>query len=424
MEAYARQDARITWDLFAKFYPRLSQDPRAASLYELERQVMPVLIQAEATGLALDAEKVTALHAQYTKLERELHTRLEEALGEEALGGAGSEEALLDALLSQGVTLTRKTPTGQLATNHFALQEHEDEFPVLADLMEWRRCRKFLSTYLGPALGRTVVHTSFLQMEARTGRMSSRRPNLQNVPKASGKEVREIFVPRPGCCFAVLDFDSIEPRLLAYYLGTHGAEYAQMIEDGHDQYAWLAAEVWGGTIEDYVKGSPGEAQRSVAKNVQLAVTYGAGAPRISDMLKITPPEARVLISKVKGALPGYHQLTRDRIKPKIEATGHLHTLLGRKQVITRDKSYLALNSLIQGSAADVFKQAVVNVAEAWKPIGWQPILFVHDEIVGEGPTQSAADAEKRARAAMVSAADFRPRLAVSSSIVTTNYGDA
>lgn len=425
MEAYARQDARITWDLFAKFYPKLQLDERARRIYELEMAVAPVIIEAEARGVAVDQERVTELHKEYTKLEREQRAKLERELGAEALGGEGSEEALLEALLKQGVPLYRKTPSGAaLSTNKFALEEFEDDFPVLGELMEWRRVTRFLSTYLGPAVGRDVVHTSFMQCEAKTGRMSSRRPNMQNVPKASGKEVREIFVPRPGCAFVVADFESIEVRLLAYYLGTYGEPYTQLIEDGHDPHAYMAAQIWGGQMEDYLKGTAGEDKRGTAKNVTFAITYGAGVPRVMDMTKLDRSASQALIAKIKGALPGYYKLTKDRIQPKIRRDGHVHTMFGRKQVVNKDKSYVGLNALIQGSAADVFKQAVVNVADALRPIGWQPILFVHDEVVCEGPQDRAEEAETRVRAAMVSAADFRPRLTVTSKILTTNYGDA
>lgn len=425
MEEYARQDARITWDLFALLMERLQGDERAQRIYELEMATAPVLIQAEATGIALDSARTASLHAEYTKLERELRNHLESELGSEALGDEGSEEALIEALQKQGVPLYRTTKkTGKLATNKFALEEFEDDYPILSDLMEHRRVARFLSTYLGPALGREVVHTSFMQCEARTGRMSSRRPNMQNVPKRSGKEVREIFVPRPGCAFVVADFESIEVRLLAYYLGTHGESYTQLIEDGHDPHAYMAAAIWGGDASAYLKGTEGQPKRDIAKNVMFAITYGAGVPRVMDMTKLERPEAAALISKIKGNLPGYYKLTKDRITPKVEATGHVHTLLGRKQIIPKDKGYIGLSGIIQGSAADVMKQAVVNVAAALKPIRWQPILFVHDEVLSEGPVELAEEAETRVRAAMVSAADLRPRLAVSSSIVTTNYADA
>lgn len=424
MEAYARQDARITYDLLMHLYPKLLQDARLLSIYQLEMQVCPVLIRAEQRGIALDQAKVAALHTEYKASERELRERLETELGEEAIGGEGSEDALRESLLKVGVPLHRRTPTDVLATNHFALAEFEDSHPVVKDLMEWRRVTKFLSTYLEPAVGRESVHPSFMQAEAWTGRMSCRRPNMQNIPKRAGKEVREIFVPRPGCAFVVADFESIEVRLLAYYLGSAGESYRDLIEQGHDPHAWMAAQIWGGEMADYIKGSEGEPQRGVAKNVMFAITYGAGVPRVMDMTKLPRNDARALISKIKGSLPGYYKLTRDRITPKIEATGYVSTMFGRKQVVNKDKAYVGLNALIQGSAADIMKQAVVNVAEAVAPIDGLPILFVHDEIVVEVPKERAAEAEQRVRAAMVSAADFRPRLAVSSSVVEDSYASA
>lgn len=425
MEQYGRMDARYTHDLLLKFYPELLKDARRLALYQLEMAVAPRLIRAEQTGIATDQVEVAKQHKEYVAKERELHENLAKELGEQALGGEGSEDALIEALLKQGVPLYRKTKSGDaLSTNKFALEEFEDKYPVLADLMEWRRVKRFLDTYLGPAVGNPVVHTSFFQCEAWTGRMSSRRPNMQNIPKRAGKEVRKIFVPREGNAFVRADFDSIEVRLLAYYLGTAGEPYRQLIEDGHDPHAWMAAQIWGGEMQDYMKETAGEPKRDIAKNVMFAITYGAGVPRVMDMTKLPRDESKALISKIKGSLPGYYKLTNDRIRPKVETTGFVTTMFGRKQIINRDKAYVGLNAIIQGTAADIFKQAVVNAYDALEPIGWQPILFVHDEILSEGPLDSAADAEQRLRSAMVSAADFRPKLAVSSSIVTTNYADA
>jgi DNA polymerase-1 len=459
MEEYGRMDTRYTRDILLKFYPRLQQDARLSAVYQLEMEVQPTLIRAEARGIAVDQPRVKDLVKEYKAAELELRDRLETELGDAALGGEGSETALREGLLMVGVPLYRTTQeTEELATNHFALQEFEDDYPVVGDLMEWRRVTKFLSTYLEPAVDVDAMHPSFMQAEAKTGRMSARRPNMQNVPKRAGKEVRSIFVPREGNAFVASDFESIEVRLLAYYLGQRGEAFTQLIESGFDPHAWMASQLFGGDPSQYEKGTPGEELRGQAKNGLFAILYGGGGKRLSDMFKLPPEpfyeddhpavvrakkrseergsdfywpregwqyaQGYALARKIKASVPGYYHLTKNRIIPKVEMDGYLSTMFGRKQVIAADKSYTALNRLIQGSAADVFKQAVVNVARALEPIGWQPILFVHDEIVSEGPKELAEEAQRRQDIAMRSAADFRPKLEVSSSIVTTSYADA
>jgi DNA polymerase-1 len=290
-----------------------------------------------------------------------------------------------------------------------------------------------------------------MQIGAWTGRMSCRRPNMQNIPKRAGKEVREMFVPREGFCFVVSDYSSIEMGLLAHYLGGKGKSFAKMIDDGGDPISWLTAKVHGGFEADFAKGTPGQVVRDTTKHTLYAINYGAGGRRVTDMNHLDPgpwfdethpavlkaraeghwwpkagwqyDEGRALARKIKGSIPGYNPLQR-RIRDKIEDVGHVNTLWGRKQPVNKDKAYVGLNALIQGSAADIMKQGLVNVAEAIAPLGGLPILVVHDEVVSEVPIEHAAEAQLLQDAAMVAAYDLYPRLSVESSIVMTNYACA
>lgn len=449
MEKYAKLDARYTYDLFQLFIERLAQDTKAWHIYLLEQQVCPILIEAERLGVALDGDVVEALTNEYTAQHEIARAELVATMGEGVVAEKGSEQALLDALLEMGVKLYRKTDTGQLATNKFALQEFIADYPIIDTLFEYRQTGKFLSTYLGPMADKDAIHTSIQQIGAWTGRMSSRRPNMQNLPKRAGKEVRGVFVPRDGCCFVVSDYDSIEVRLLAYYLGDEG--FRQLIEDGHDPHAWMAAQIHGGTMEDYEKDGPNDDVRSLAKNSLFAITYGAGGGKISDMNQMDPGpwygpdhpaivqaraegkwwpmegwqyrEARSLIKKIKSSLPGYARLNR-RIKTKVEAEGFVTTLMGRVNPVNPEKAYVGLNALIQGSAADIMKQGLVNVAQAVAPYGGVPLLVVHDEVLTECPIENAEQVLAAQEQALMSAYDLTPSLRVTSSVVTTSYADA
>lgn len=418
MEEYARQDARYTFDLYDKFQAAIGD---LKTVYELEMAVMPILVRAEQRGVAVDQAKVAELKERFTEERDALGVQLAETLGAEALGGEGSGEALEAALLDLGVPLTEKTDTGKLATNKFALQKFEKDFPILGELEEYRRYEKFLATYIGPMDGVDVIHPSFMQCGAWTGRMSCRRPNLQNWPKRAGKEVRAVLVPRPGHAFVVADYESIEARLLAYYLNDQG--YRDLYRGGHDPHAVMAANVYGGAVEDYLKGTPGQAQRDVAKNTTYAIVYGAGAPRVSDMNNISRDEAKALISKIKASLPNFYRLQK-RIKQKIEAVGHVNTLFGRKQVVNPEKSYVGLNALIQGSAADIMKQGLVNVDAVVKHLGAHVLLVVHDEVVCEVPIDRAEECQRLVDKALTDAYQLDPPLSVESSITETSYADA
>jgi DNA polymerase-1 len=443
MERYARDDARFTFDLYKKFRPKLEAEPLRWELYLTEMEVCRVLIRAEAKGTRLDPKQVNKLKKKWDTLEVELRESLEQQLGDALthadFAGSYDEDtdattgaALRDALLAVGVPLYRTTPKGFLATNRFALQEFIEDHPVVRTLFDWRRAYRFQGTYLTPLVGRETVHPSFMQAEAWTGRMSCRRPNMQNLPKrgedeeraADAKEMRSVFVAREGCAFAVTDYEGIEAKLLAYYLGAAGAPYREMIRDGLDTHAWMASVIWGGAIADYEKGTSGRPKRDEAKNVLFAITYGAGKPRVADMLKVSKSEAGQIIDTIKSSIPGFKKL-QYRIRKKIESVGHVNTYFGRKQVVSPDKSYVGLNALIQGTAADILKRGMVEVQRLFDEadIGWQILLLVHDETVSEGPEEHAELALKLQEQGMLSALpDLDPPLLVESSIVRS-YGD-
>lgn len=430
MEQYARNDARITFDLDAHLEQELaSVGTERRELLDMERQVTPILVEAEKQGIRLDPEVVEDLTKEYTIERDKLREQLVDDFGETALGGEGSKQALLDALEKMGVPLYRKTEkTGELKTDKFALQEFEDDFPQLKTFGEFRTADKFLSTYLGPMEGREFVHTSFGQCNAWTGRMSSFRPNMQNLPKkaedkesAEGKKIRSVFIPREGHSFVVCDFDSIEIRLLAYYMANES--FIKLIEDGHDPHAWMAANIHGGEMDDYLKGTDGQPLRDIAKNTLFAITYGAGAPRVADMNKIEKKDAKALIAKIKGSLPGYYRL-QGRIRRKVAIDGYVTTMDGRRQIVKKDKAYVGLNALIQGTAAGIMKRALVATNEAVHEYGATPLLVVHDEALIEVPTENVERVLELTNEAMANSAIIRPALKATGSVVHTNYADA
>ena len=351
--------------------------------------------------------------------------------------------------------LTETTKTGKISTSRFALGRFEADHPVVADLFEYRRYVRFLNTYIGPMDGREVIHPSFHQCGAWTGRMSCSRPNMQNWPQRAGKEVRSVLVPREGYSFVVCDYDQIETRLLAYYLGDR--DFRKLIDDGFDAHAWVAAQIWPevGDYEYFCKGAPGEEgeqSRKTARHTEFAIVYGAGAYRVNSMNPWMDPgpywdenhpairiaraegrswpktgyqyhEARDLIRKIKSSLPGYTAL-QQRVTRKIKRDGYVSTIMGRKNPVNPDKAYVGINALIQGSAADIMKQGLVNVNAAVSGLGGVPVLVVHDEVVVEVPTENDAECLDLTKAAMLAAYPLSPRLGVSGSVTDKSYADA
>lgn len=474
MLTYARQDARSTYDLGEHhFIPQLREAPsNLQRVVQLEREVMPVIYLAERRGVALDTQQVQAFKAQFEAQERELRERLLTELGgvpesesdyeDNLLDGKGSKRALVEALQKVGVPLTDRTDNGELSTSKAALAPLAAEYPVIADLFEWRRVRRFLNTYIGPMVGREVIHTDFQQQEAWTGRMSSRRPNMQNWPQRAGKEVRNVLVARPGYRLLVADYSQMEAMILARYF--NAPSLIEAINNGLDMNAYTAALIWGGDPEDWSKHGPkaeGEQSRKTARHTFYATMYGAGAGKVTQQLpflsrepyyeldadgrlvdaatgRAVPQkawkgglwprpgwqydEARALQRKIKNSLPGYKSFLR-RLERKIDEVGYVNTYYGRQNPVSPDKKYVAVAAIVQGTGADVLKLAAVRARRALEPYGAQIVMFAHDELVAEAPKHVAEEALAVLVEAMEGAApDHNPHFRASGHVVT-HYGE-
>lgn len=289
MERYGKEDVRLTWDLWAFIWARTSATDREVYRFEIA-EVAPLLRAAERDGVRVHQPRLAELKARLEDERDELRCELLAlGLSEEAMGAdaelnddgevstprqAASTKALLADLLAAGVPLYKTTPKSKpppdhtLAVNKDALREFEDRFPIVGKLMEWRSRNQTLKTYVRALeTADPNVHTSFSQCEARTSRMSARRPNVQNLPRTKG--VRDVLIPDPGNAFVVVDYDSIEVRVLAYYLADAGL--IAQLDDGLDMHSRTAAAVNGGAYEDYVKGGPRDNDRTIAKTTTFCV---------------------------------------------------------------------------------------------------------------------------------------------------------
>lgn len=469
MEKYGKEDVRLTYDLFHRLWTKAAKTDAAVYKFEAS-QVAPLLRVAEHDGVLKDMGRVAALKRRLLNERDEFREEcLAGGLSEQALGelqpidpddpdaeptyGKASNAALLENLLAAGVPLYKLTNssgkpkkdgkakdgfkrdpvTGEvvlnpdrLAVNKDALNEFVDSHPVVKSLMEWRTRNLTLRTYIG-ALEQpgARVHTSFNQVQARTSRMSSSRPNMQNLPKTEG--VRDVLVPAPGNALLVGDYDSIEVRVLAHMIGN--PELIERIEAGFDLYTMVAAAAeMGDPIKYYdmfLKDGPNDKVRSKYKITVLTAMYGGGARLIGVRLGIPTMEAAALKATCLEQIPGYARFD-ERCKAAVRkrAFPHIRTILGRRLFVMRDKPYVTLNTVVQGNAAELMKLGVVAACPAVAPFGYRLRLVVHDECVFEGPA-ALADAAKAAMiASMESAYPLRPALKVSADWSTDSYGQA
>lgn len=490
MEKYGREDVRLTFDLWNRIWPRTS--PTDREVYRMEiAGVAPILRASERDGVRVDQERLAVLKARLIEERDELRCRLlAQGISEEALGTAAdthrllsregdfvqdadgelapnpdagletwgyekvpaSSKALLADLLAAGVPLYRKTPksgevnekTGkrnpdQLAVNKDALTEFKVRFPVVADLMKWRGHNLLLRTYVG-ALEEADpnVHTSFSQAEARTSRMSSSRPNVQNLPSAEEEAadgtftvgVRDVLVPAPGDAIIVGDYDSIEVRMLAHYIAID--ELSEFIEAGGDLYARTAALVAQRagkrdvTYESCCKGGKHEKSlRGPSKITTLTSMYGGGARLLGTRLGISTEEAAFIKRETLDAIPGYWELDeRVRRAVRDRAFPHVISILGRRLYVPKDKPYVALNTILQGSSAEVMKLGMIAAAPVLAEMDYRIILIVHDELVATGPASCAEQALSAMLRAMESVYPLRPRLSAAGGWSTDSYGRA
>lgn len=417
MEHYAKMDTRYTYDLFHVLMDKATDDHKEC--YAREVRTQPVLIEMEHRGVALNKTRALELYEEYApRIEQHL-TTLRELAHDPDFNPDGDKD-VLTYLELHGVEIKELTPTGQPSTAAWVLQKYAGN-PAVDALLEYRTDAKLMSTYIKPLQDRGVVHTSFQQIGAWTGRMSSRRPNLQNIPQRKGTEMRSVFIARPGHKLIVADYSSIEFRLVAYYCADQ--EMKQWIESG-DPFAKMGERVYG-TSDQSLWASP----RQNLKNGTYAVIYGAGGEKLAQTIGggMTKQEGTRLKNDIVSALgPKYSnpwsksndQWFRaypdlgdgfvQRCRKAVKQRGYLRTIGRRIQRIAEDKAYVGPNAVIQGSAADIMKEGLVRAHKALQQYGGHLLLVVHDELVAEVPTANAEAALSAMRCAMESSADLVP----------------
>ncbi len=388
---------------------------------EVELPLTRVLAAMEDAGVRIDTYRMGEITARLADRVEELEARAHELAGERFLLGSTQQVA---RILFEVLELTpgRKGKTGY-STDTRVLRSLRGEHPIVEVIEEWREYSKLLNTYLGP-LPQLIspqdgrLHTTFNQAVAATGRLSTSNPNLQAIPVRSdlGRQIRSAFVAEEGMRLLSADYSQVELRILAHVSGEPVLREA--FERGEDIHRRTAAEVLGKDPAALTKD-----ERDVAKMVNFGIIYGISAFGLSENLEIPREEAQAYIDAYLARFPHVQEFIA-RTVAQATADGYVTTLLGRRRPIPELRASnrqtrslgerLAVNTVMQGTAADVIKVAMVRIHERLRAEGRAArlVLQVHDELLLEVPDTELSAVRELVRGEMCGAYPLDPPLAV------------
>ena len=399
---YAAEDADVAWQLAALMEAKLKEEHLWELYEEVERPLIPVLAKMEHTGIALDAEELAEQSREITARLEELETEIKHLAGDDDFNVRSTKqlkEVLFDKLK---LPVVKRTKTGP-STDVEVLEKLAPKHPLPALVQEHRGLNKLQGTYVdalpklvNPATGR--IHCNFNQVVTATGRLSSSDPNLQNIPARTpeGRRVRKAFVPgEEGWVMLAADYSQIELRLLAHY-SQDEALLAAFRED-RDVHAAVAAEIFDVPLDEVTKD-----QRGIAKTTNFGVIYGQSSYGLSAKLGIPQDEAQDFITRYLETYPGVRALIEKTLS-NVRNSGYAYTILGRRREVTgiRPRYFgqmnlperTAFNTVIQGSAADLIKLAMIAVSDRLRREDHPArlLLQIHDELLLEVPEDRAGD---------------------------------
>ncbi|HVQ58740.1 MAG TPA: DNA polymerase I [Solirubrobacterales bacterium] len=415
------EEARLVAALAEVQRPRMEEFGLEGLLNEVELPLIAVLAAMEREGLKLDAERLAEVGAGFGERIATLEKEIFELAEEEFTIGSPQQ---VGRILFEKLELTRKRrgKTG-FSTDARVLAQIRDEHPIVEKIESWRELTKLKNTYLDslpdlidPKTGR--VHTTFNQAATTTGRLSSTNPNLQNIPIRTeiGRPVRACFVAEKGAQLLSADYSQVELRVLA-----HVAD-EQVLKDvfhaGEDVHAATAAEVFEISRDEVDVG-----QRSKAKMVNFGIVYGLTGFGLADRLNIPRKEGEEFVARYLERFPAVRAF-REEVVERAQEEGFVTTLMGRRRAIPELRSgnpntrrlgeRLAVNTVIQGTAADIIKVAMVRCQTALREAGGETrlVLQIHDELLFEGPPGEMEAATELVEREMTTAYELDPPLEV------------
>ncbi len=413
--------AAVAVRIEAKMRAQLAEAHLSELHDQMELPLTVILADVEHRGVLLDTGELAAQSEALGKRCDELQRTIWQHAG--GVFNIGSPKQLGEVLFDTlGLPTGKKTKTGY-STNQATLDGLRDKHPIIEEVFAWRQLSKLKSTYTDalPALvnaqtGR--VHTSFNQAVAATGRLSSVDPNLQNIPirTTEGKKIRQAFIARPGHVLLSADYSQIELRVMAHLANEPTMQAA--FRDGVDVHKQTAAAIFHVPLDEVTSE-----QRSAAKTINFGILYGMGATRLAAAIHVSRKEAKVFIqqyferfAKVKDWVDGTLEHAREHCE--------VRTMFGRRRVIDEIISSnhmvkagaerIAVNTPVQGSAADIIKKAMILVQERLDAADSKAVLLlqVHDELLLEVPQAEADDITKLVCDAMADAVQLNVPLRV------------
>lgn len=394
---YASEDADITYQIRTIFEKQMKEQKLNKLYDEIEKPLIKVLSEMEYEGVNLNKKFLD----DYSKVLSKLITKKQKEIYKKAgVDFNIASPKQVGQVLFEKLKIPyrwRKTSSGQFSTNEEKLTELSKDHDIVSNILEFRRYAKLKSTYvdalplmINPHTKR--VHSSFNQARAATGRLSSEMPNLQNIPIKydEGREIRKAFIPRDkDHVLLAADYSQVELRLIAEI--SKDKNMLEAFQKGLDIHTATAAGVYGVEIEEVTPD-----QRRNAKTVNFSITYGAGATNLSRQLGIKRGEAKELIESYFKQYSGLQNYMSEIVDFARE-NGYVETLLGRKRelrdinskngLIRSTAERMAINTPIQGTAADMIKIAMINISKVFKKKKFKSkmILQVHDELVFDVP---------------------------------------
>jgi DNA polymerase-1 len=419
---YAAEDADITWRLYERFSKELDARKMRPLFEDLEMPLVKILADMELEGIALDTTRLKTFDRDVVTRLAEIERQIYDEVGHEF--NINSTKQLQEVLFQE-----RKLPTGK--KNKTGFSTATDTLERLAQLdvvprliLQNRSLVKLKNTYIdtlpqmvNAETGR--VHTSFTQTGTATGRLSSRNPNLQNIPirNDDGRKIRDAFVPAKGSMFLSADYSQIELVVLAHLADDPGLKEAFL--HGEDIHTHTAALIFG-VHPDLVMPD----QRRIAKTINFGVMYGMSAFRLSNELQISRKDAQNFIDSYFNRFAGVRDFMQ-RVREEAEKSGKVSTILGRERAVPEISSRnrmekagaerIVVNTVIQGSAADIMKLAMLRVVKAMEDAHLKSrlLLQVHDELIFEAPASETAQLQLLVKQEMESAYELSVPLRVS-----------
>ncbi len=382
--------SKFIYETIDEFTTELDNEDMLHLFKDIEMPLVRVLAKMEMNGIRVDTDTLDIIK---NKLEEKLNV-----LSSKIYDLAGTQFNIsspkqLGEILFEKMDLPHKAKKGRngYSTNHDTLMKLYDLHPIIPLILEYRNLIKLMTTYMNNlkdyVMSDSKIHTIFKQATTRTGRLSSAEPNLQNIPirTEEGKEIRKAFLPEEDSVILTSDYSQIELRILAHISGCKNLISA--FNNSEDIHTKVASDIYGVDTSLVTK-----TMRRTAKAVIFGIVYGISGFGLGENLDISPKEAKKYIDKYLTMYPGVKEYM-DNIKMKAKEQGYVRTIMNRKReidelkntnyIIVKSGERMAMNTPIQGSAADIIKKAMIDVDNEMTKKGLKSkmLIQVHDELV-------------------------------------------